>query len=198
MQIQKEPMGDYMTNCYIVTIGEKDLIIDPGMDATEWVLENTTNPVAILNTHGHFDHVWSDAELQEKLKIPVYIPKDDAFMLRREQLGRNMPLCHPNFLVQPDEELEISGIKVKFHHFAGHTPGNSAIEIKDTLFAGDFIFKEGIGRVDFPYSSPEDMKTSIKKFIKNYNKDSIIYSGHGPSTNTADAKRVLKMYLNYL
>ena len=68
MTIKSQAMGSYQTNCYIVTINDKDLIIDPGMDATQWVIDNTTNPIAILNTHGHFDHVWSNAQLKTKLK----------------------------------------------------------------------------------------------------------------------------------
>ena len=82
MQIKVQPMGEYQTNCYIATIEGKDFIIDPGVDATSWVLENVTNPVAILNTHGHFDHVWSNDELQKKLNIPLYTPKDDIKLLK--------------------------------------------------------------------------------------------------------------------
>lgn len=65
MNIKVKPMGEYQTNCYIVSINDMDFIIDPGMGATEWVMQNVTNPIAILNTHGHFDHVWSNAELQK-------------------------------------------------------------------------------------------------------------------------------------
>ncbi|HHH51826.1 MAG TPA: MBL fold metallo-hydrolase, partial [Campylobacterales bacterium] len=59
MEIKMQPMGAYQTNCYIVTVEGKDIIIDPGVGATQWVLCNIQNPIAILNTHGHFDHVWS-------------------------------------------------------------------------------------------------------------------------------------------
>ena len=65
MKIKSKACGDYGTNCYIVEINQKELIIDPGMDAAMWVLQEVRHPVAILNTHGHFDHVWSNAELKE-------------------------------------------------------------------------------------------------------------------------------------
>ncbi|MGB6020444.1 MAG: MBL fold metallo-hydrolase, partial [Sulfurimonadaceae bacterium] len=64
MQIKVQPMGMYQTNCYIVTVDGKDFIIDPGVNATEWVKANVTNPVAVLNTHAHFDHVWSNQEVK--------------------------------------------------------------------------------------------------------------------------------------
>ena len=83
-------MGDYQTNCYIVTIDEKDFIIDPGVGATKWVKQNVKNPVAILNTHGHFDHVWSNKEVKELYNIKLYTPKDDTFMLEKDPYGFGM------------------------------------------------------------------------------------------------------------
>ncbi len=166
MQIKIQPMGYTQTNCYIVTIDGKDLIIDPGMDATEWVFNNTKNPVAILNTHGHFDHVWSNAELKKKLHIPIYVPKDDAFMLREDPLSQGTPPSEPDYLINGDETVDIEGIKVSYRHFPGHTPGCSIIEIGDVWFSGDFIFYQSIGRWDFPYSSSTDMAKSLEKAIK--------------------------------
>jgi len=191
-------MGAYLTNCFIVTVNNKDIIIDPGVGAASWVISKVKNPIAILNTHGHFDHVWSNAKIKEKLNIPIYIPKDDAFMLQKDPFLQGTPPSEADFLVNPNEELTISGVSVKFHHFPGHTPGNSVIEIKNTLFSGDFIFKDSIGRVDFPYSNRDDMLKSIKSFVDNYSKNSKIYPGHGGSTTTNQAKKMLEMWLNYM
>ncbi len=182
MKIKRQPMGDYQTNCYIVSVDEKDIIIDPGIGATQWVVENVKNPVAILNTHGHFDHVWSNAELQEKLKVPLYTPKDDAFLLQSSEWMPDLPPSTPDVLVEGKETtLNISDIDVKFRHFPGHCPGCSTIEIGDAMFSGDFIFERSIGRVDFPYSSVSDMKNSLIRFMK-LDFDKTIYPGHGGST----------------
>jgi len=163
MQIKIQPMGSYQTNCYIVTIDGKDLIIDPGIDATDWVLSHTDNPVAILNTHGHFDHVWSNAELKQKLHIPIYAPKADAFMLGDDPLSQGTPPSEPDHLIEGDQRVDIDGIKVTFRHFPGHTPDCSIIEIGDVWFSGDFHFYQSIGRWDFPSSSGEDMAKSLEK-----------------------------------
>ena len=197
MTIKSAPMGDYQTNCYIVTIDDKDLIIDPGMGATSWVLENTTNPIAILNTHGHFDHVWSNKDLKEKLNLKIYCPKDDCFMLKDDPFSQGTPSSIADIQVEHDEKFDIEGIKLKFHHFPGHTPGCSAIEIEDSLFSGDFIFSGSIGRVDFPYSSPTDMKQSLKKVLK-WKDDFKIYSGHGQSTTLFKEKESLTSWLKYI
>jgi len=182
MQIKAQPMGMYQTNCYIVTVDNKDFIIDPGIEATEWVLQNVTNPVAILNTHGHFDHVWCNAEVKERLNIPLYTPKGDIPMLSSSSWTDGLPPSVADVEVEPDEEFDFDGTKVKFRHFPGHSPGCSTIEIGDAMFSGDFIFNRSIGRTDLPYSNPEDMKKSLQKF-KMLDYDKTVYPGHGDKTS---------------
>ena len=197
MDIKVKPMGEYQTNCYIITVDGKDFIIDPGVNATSWVKENVKNPVVILNTHGHFDHVWSNKEVSEELDLKIYTPKNDAFMLQKDPYGFGMTPSTPDVLVDEDEEFDFDGVKVKYHFFPGHTPGCSAIEIDGNLFTGDFIFRNSIGRCDFPFSSPEDMKKSIQKILK-WEKDIDIFPGHGPSTTLKGEVASLNGWLNYL
>jgi len=192
MQIKKQPMGPYQTNCYIATVDGKDFIIDPGVDATTWVMKNVTNPVAILNTHGHFDHVWSNAELQKKLGIKLYTPKGDVMLLNSSSWMPDLPPSTPDITIDGDEELDFDGTKVTFRHFPGHSQGCSTIEIEDAMFSGDFIFQKSIGRTDFPYSSPEDMKKSLQKF-KTISYDKTLYPGHGENTTIKQEQQ----YTNY-
>lgn len=195
MQIKIQPMGPYQTNCFIVTVDGKDFIIDPGMGATQWVLNNVTNPVAILNTHGHFDHVWSNAEVKEELNIPIYCPKGDVFMLTDDPLNQGTPPSEPDFIIMGDQELTIEGVKIKFRHFPGHTPGCSIIEIKDVWFSGDFLFEKSIGRWDFPSSSAEDMVNSLQKALK-IEEDYTIYPGHGMNTTLKAEQRVIPFWID--
>ena len=197
MNIKSAPMGPYQTNCYIVTIDGKDIIIDPGVDSLNWIVANCSNPIAILNTHGHFDHVWSNSVVKEKFNIPIYCPQDDCFMLKDDPFSQGTPKSQEDVAVIKDQSFSIDEIEVKFHHFPGHTPGCSAIEIGDALFSGDFIFEGSIGRVDFPYSNPDDMIQSIHKILK-WEKDINIYPGHGNSTTLFKQISSLKSWLNYL
>jgi len=194
MEIKIQPMGPYQTNCYIITKEGKDFIIDPGVDATKWVLENVKNPIAILNTHGHFDHVWSNAEIKEKLKIPIYCPKDDLFMLTDDPLNQGTPKSSADYLVDGDEELILNNVKIKFRHFPGHTPGCSIIEIDDIWLSGDFLFQQSIGRWDFPSSSGKEMIKSLEKAMKiagNFT----IYPGHGLSTTLKAEQKVIPFWI---
>jgi glyoxylase-like metal-dependent hydrolase (beta-lactamase superfamily II) len=194
MQIKIQPMGVYQTNCYIVSIEGKELIIDPGVDAAEWVIRHVSNPVAILNTHGHFDHVWSNAAIKKALEIPIYCPKPDSFMLTDDPLGQGTPKSTPDYEVIGDEALEIKGLKIKYRHFPGHTPGCSIIEIDDVWFSGDFLFQQSIGRWDFPASSGEDMIKSLEKALTIQN-DYTIYPGHGLSTTLKAEQRVIPYWI---
>ncbi len=197
MNIQIQPMGPYQTNCYIITINNKDFIIDPGVGATSWVIQNCKNPVAILNTHGHFDHVWCNKELKEKLNIPIYCPKDDAFMLQNDPFEQGIPPSTPDILVEGDQSFSIDGVEFSFFLFPGHTPGCSVIIFKDIMFSGDFIFKNSIGRADFPYSNPKDMINSIDKILT-WENDYIIYPGHGDVTKLSLERNSLNAWKNYL
>ncbi len=197
MTIKVQPMGMYQTNCYIVTKDGKDIIIDPGVGATSWVKENVTNPIAILNTHGHFDHVWSNAELQKELGVKLYTPKDDVMLLNESSWMPELPPSTPDVTIDGDEELDIDGIKVQFRHFPGHTPGCSTIEIGDAMFSGDFIFEKSIGRTDFPYSNPQDMKKSLEKFQK-LDFDKIIYPGHGGTTSIKEEQQYTPYWIQQL
>jgi len=193
MEILVQPCGPYQTNCYIVRIKGKELIIDPGVGADIWVQKHVKNPIAILNTHGHFDHVWSNQALKEKYHIPIYTPKNDVFMLSDDPFDQGTPPSTADIIIDGDESITIEGIEVMFSLYAGHTPGCSIIEIGDNIFSGDFIFKGSIGRYDFPYSDAKDMKNSIKKFLQRSD-EKIIYPGHGDKTSISAEKRVLEYF----
>ena len=181
MNIQVQPMGPYQTNCYILSVEGKDFIIDPGVGAFEWVASHVKNPVAILNTHGHFDHVWSNQEIQAHFNIPIYCPKGDEIFLENDPFSQGTPPSHPDHLVSGNKTVTISGVALKFMNFPGHTPGCSMIAYEDHIFSGDFIFANSIGRYDFPFSDALQMEQSLKTFLK-LDFDATLYPGHGPTT----------------
>ncbi|MEO1928385.1 MAG: MBL fold metallo-hydrolase [Nautiliaceae bacterium] len=193
MEVLVKPCGEFYTNCYIV---DRKIIIDPGVGAFEFVKEYCDKPLAIINTHGHFDHMWDDKKVKEYFDIPVYIHENDAFMLENDPFGYNPPKVKPDVLVK-EGEYKIGNYSVLIRHFPGHTPGSITIEVGEEMFSGDFIFDGSIGRVDFPYSTPEKMKESIKKFLT-IPYDKRVLPGHGATTTIKKAQRFLPMWLEYL
>lgn len=186
-QILSSPCGDFRTNCYILKLNFGEIIIDPGENSLNFVLQNVKNPIAILNTHGHFDHIYSNCALKKALNIPIYAPKDDVFMIENDIFNFGYEPCKVDFAILPDEKVKIGEIWAKFWHFPGHTPGCSMIEIENVLFSGDFLFKNSIGRYDFPYSNANDMQKSLQKCLQ-IKQDFILLPGHGEKSTLKDER----------
>ncbi len=194
MQILKKAFGEYATNCYILKGEQGDLVIDPGQGSFDWVMQNTGKIAAVLNTHGHFDHVYDDAKLQ-RMGAKIYIHEEDAFMLRADPFETMPESIEADVLIKGQEQsLEIAGFNVKFSLFAGHTPGSCMIEVDGVIFSGDVIFKGSIGRWDFPFSSGAQMRESLHKILQ-IKGDFTLYPGHGPNTSLAAERQNLKYFL---
>ena len=134
------------------------------------------------------------SELKNELKIPVYINKFDAFMCESDIFGYMKNTFVPDVLAQGDESFVVGDFSFKFHHFPGHTPGCSMIEIEDAMFSGDFLFKGSIGRWDFPYSDKNEMLESLKK-CKNLKGDFALYTGHGAISTLKDERASLDRWI---
>jgi len=196
MQILKKAFGEYATNCYILKGEQGDLVIDPGEGSFDWLMQNTGKIAAVLNTHGHFDHVYDDAKLQ-RTGAKIYIHEEDAFMLRVDPFGTMPESIEADVLIKGQEQsLEIAGFNVKFSLFAGHTPGSCMIEAGGVIFSGDVIFKGSIGRWDFPFSSGAQMRESLHKILQ-IKGDFTLYPGHGPNTSLAVERQNLKYFLQF-
>jgi glyoxylase-like metal-dependent hydrolase (beta-lactamase superfamily II) len=200
IDIKYNPCGAYETNCYIVCFENVDIIIDPGMNALQWLKEEVDNPIAILNTHGHFDHIWDNTITKEFYNIPLYVPKDDVFMLQDTTgINNNVPVSTPDIQIDTDKEFVLNkNIQIQYIHLPGHTPGTCIIVIDDYIFSGDFVFNDSIGRVDFPYSSAKDMKESINKFISLDLSDKTILPGHGRATSLYKEQDNIKKWLEII
>ena len=195
MRVLHKYFGEYATNCYVLTLNGSSLVIDPGDGAREWVLQNAQNLKAILCTHGHFDHIYDAGLLQNELKIPVYINKFDAFMCESDIFGYMQNVFKPDILVEGDESFVVDDFYIKFHHFPGHTPGCSVIEINGVIFSGDFLFKGSIGRWDFPYSDKNGMIKSLQK-CKKLEGDFTLYPGHGAISTLRDEQASLDRWID--
>ncbi|MDO5045799.1 MBL fold metallo-hydrolase [Campylobacter sp.] len=198
MEVLYKPCGVYQTNCYIASKNGCDLIIDPGENAFEFVVKNVKNPIAILNTHGHSDHIFSNASLKKYFNLDVYVHKDDNFMLKSDIFGEGYETINDAIEVKGDKfediSFKIGEFDITYMHFPGHTPGCSMIRVDDVIFSGDFLFYGSIGRYDFPYSNREDMRKSIEKCLK-MSGDFQLFPGHGQGTTLKFEQSNLPMWL---
>lgn len=205
MKIVKYSLGQLQANCYFLVNGQDCLIIDPADDASfilEELQRHQLNLVGMLATHGHFDHVMATGEIQQSVDIPLHIYKDDLFLIKR--LGQTaqhflgyQPIILPIKKIENldnENSLKIENFKLKTIHTPGHTPGSCCFYFKEenSLFTGDTLFKEGIGRTDLSYSSKEDLKKSLKKIFK-LPEETVVYSGHGEETILEEETKTLQL-----
>jgi len=198
------------TNTYLFSHWKKGcIIIDPAGNVEDIIshieIKNFT-PLAILCTHGHFDHIAAIGQLRDYYRDkdivpPIYIHKLDSTYLGeagKEQhlqdlsnLGAEFhPLFHSFLqnLPEADVLLEegdlILDTDLRVIHTPGHTPGGISIysENDTILFSGDTLFFEGVGRTDLPGGDAGKLRDSIFSKLFKLPNDTRVFPGHGPFT----------------
>lgn len=193
-------VGPMEVNCYILASreGSPAIIIDPGDQEPKIrrVLDkHKLKPAFIINTHGHYDHIGCD----DKFKVPVYIHRQDAALLKDAQLNFSALLALPCRVKSEIRVLEdgsgvgLDDIRLKVMHMPGHTPGGIALllekPVNKIVFTGDSLFCQGIGRTDFAGADGPSLIKSIKEKLLVLADDTVIYPGHGQSSTIGEEKR---------
>ncbi len=145
----------------------------------------------VLQTHAHFDHTFGLPFVHRTYGLKPIFHKDEADVYRQmpsmaARFGLNMGGGMPPIgqLLSDGDELLLGTTAVRLIHTPGHTPGSSVFYIPDAglLFSGDTLFRESIGRTDLPGGSYEDELDSIKNKLFCLPDDTVVLTGHGPST----------------
>ena len=161
MKIEIVKVGELECNCYLLEMDNKILVIDSG-DNGDKIIEKIGNRevVGIIITHYHFDHIGAIEYLVNKYNVSVYDKNN-----MNEGINK------------------IDNFIFDIIYTPGHKEDCICIYFKKDkiMFVGDFIFRDSIGRCDLDGGSVKDMIESINK-IKKYDKDIVIYPGHGDKT----------------
>lgn len=191
----------FFTNCYIEENLDECFIVDPGSNFKA-INEKINKPVKfILLTHGHSDHI----DAIGNFKCPIYIHESDYEMLFNVELSLysnwgQKPSFNPNELniikVKDNDLIPFGKENIKVISTPGHTKGSVCYLYKDKLYSGDTLFKESMGRTDFPSGSEQQMKKSLVDLIDSIPDNVRVYPGHGEKT-TIKEERINNQYYIY-
>lgn len=189
------PLGENSYVAYDET-GEC-VFIDPGFyydeefdEIKEFVSSHNLKPVAIVNTHCHFDHIMGVEWLRKEYGIPFLAHEADSFWVERaveqgRMFGFEMNTVSPidSFLTE-QENYTFGNSVFEIIHIPGHSPGHVCLYNKesDILLAGDVLFYGSIGRTDLPGGNYQDLISNIKNKLFVLPDNTVVYSGHGPET----------------
>ncbi|GAJ98593.1 hydroxyacylglutathione hydrolase [Geomicrobium sp. JCM 19055] len=189
-------LGPLQTNAYVLYNENLEAIIfDPGGDgeAFETAIRNASlQPVAILLTHAHFDHIGAVDHIREAFNIPVYIHEIEADWLTDDELNRSSNFLNgQGFTVKAAEKLitdegnlQVGNFAFDVYHTPGHSPGSVSYyhASSGTVFSGDVLFQGGIGRTDLPGGNHEELLLSIHEKLLELPESTEVAPGHGPTT----------------
>ncbi len=190
MKIEQYCVGQVGTNCYFAINEETKevLVVDPGDSAqmlADQIKQKELKPVAILLTHGHFDHVMAAEELAEMFGIKIYAHEAEKSTLEDYRLNVSGMIgrrdhYHADVYVKDGQVLDLAGIKLKVLHTPGHTEGGCCYysEQEGILFSGDTLFCQSVGRTDFPGGSMSQIVRSIKEKLLALPDEVKVYPGH--------------------
>ena len=175
LKVEQYVVGPVQTNCYFAVNDEtKEMIlIDPGANADRLIQiieEEKLNPVAILLTHGHFDHAGGAAEVAAHFGIKVYAEEHERETLDDPKLNLSgwtgaETTYHADVFLKDEQEFDLAGFHIRVLFTPGHTVGGCCyyFAYQDTLFSGDTLFAQSVGRTDFPNGSASALIRGIKE-----------------------------------
>ena len=190
-----EPLG---VNTYLIYDHEGNcMIIDPADMSgkiDDFIKEKGLKLSKVLLTHGHGDHIYAVNHIRNKYDVTVMIHKDDAEIIETPEYNYSkaifgQSITIPEYEVFSDGDTIVSGVnELKVVHTPGHTRGSCCFVLGDTVFSGDTLFRESVGRYDLYGGNGRQILSSIKDKIFTMKGDTKVLPGHGDSTTVRHEK----------
>ena len=173
------------------------ILIDPGEEPERLLAAigaSGCRLVALLATHGHFDHVGSAARIQQDWDLPLRCHRGDLEFIRRlpeiqAQYGfpaSAIPRCEPD--LDDNTTIPFADGFIEVRHVPGHSPGQVMFVLPGHAVVGDCVFQGSIGRTDLPGGDFDVLAKSIRERIYTLPDDTVIVAGHGPDTSVGREK----------
>ena len=200
MEIHQITFNTFQENTFILWDNTGDcIIIDPGcyekneeLELVDFINKNNLNPVKLINTHCHIDHILGNKFVSEKWDLELYMNKIDLPLLegsgdiaRMYGFENYKGSPYPKHYLEEGDILEFGESKLEILFTPGHAPGHICLFNKEESFivSGDVLFNGSIGRTDLPLGDFDTLIESIKTKLMTLQDETIVYCGHGPSTS---------------
>lgn len=200
MEIHQITFNTFQENTFMLWDNTGDcIIIDPGcyekneeLELVDFINKNNLNPVKLINTHCHIDHILGNKFVSEKWNLELYINKIDLPLLegsgdiaRMYGFENYKGSPYPKHYLEEGDILEFGESKLEILFTPGHAPGHICLFNKEEGFivSGDVLFNGSIGRTDLPGGDFDTLIESIKTKLMTLQDETIVYCGHGPSTS---------------
>ena len=206
MEIKTFTFNQFLENTIIVSDSTNEcIIIDPGCYNDEekkilenYIIKNNLNPVKLINTHCHIDHILGNNFVSRNWGIDLEINEKDLDLLNNaDQIAKIYGFTNyerspmPKKFINEDDIINFGISELKVIFTPGHAPGHISLysEKDNLIISGDVIFQNSIGRTDLPGGDFNTLINSIKNKILSLDDNVIIYCGHGPNTTVGNERR---------
>ena len=211
INIEKFVFNPFQVNTYVLYDNSGDcVVVDAACQTKEefeeledYLISNGMTLTALVNTHGHMDHLQGIKYFRDKYKVPFCLAEEDLFLAERavEQaamFGLRMekpPM--PDCFLKESEPIILGDSKITLLHAPGHSPGSMVLYMEQEKLAitGDVLFSLSIGRTDLPGGNYGQLINSIRTKLLVLDDDVRIFPGHGPASTIGD-ERKMNPFLN--
>jgi glyoxylase-like metal-dependent hydrolase (beta-lactamase superfamily II) len=192
--------GTWKQNCYLlrhVVTGEL-AIVDPGAD--ELLIAQSVRDSGgllryILLTHAHHDHVGAVASLAREFGVAAHVHRADVRLLHHAPMyamrfaNRRIDMPAPYLVLDEQPGIRLGGRRIEVIPTPGHSSGSVCYVTGGTVFTGDTLLFEHVGRVDLPGADAQQIKASVDRLIQQLSPETIILPGHGKPWNVGEARK---------
>jgi len=201
LSVRTFTLGQWQTNCYVVSVGSACWIVDAGFDPEpmlDAIEQEGLTPTQVVLTHGHLDHIAGLEKVRQRYpEIPILIHEAEKDFLTDTLLNLSaavlLPVIAPEAtrLLSGGETLTLGAAEFEVRHTPGHSPGGITLVQPDAGLAlvGDTLFAGSVGRYDFPTSDGPTLFRSIKERLMDLSDDVRVLPGHGPETTIGQERR---------
>lgn len=201
LKVYAMPVGEIGANCYFCVNEQTNEVfcVDTGAQGDkicQFIKENGWTLRGIFLTHGHADHIGAIPYIKTQMDVEVYAGKEEVEVLEKPELnlttmfGETLRL-QADHVLEDGEEVNVAGFVITAIATPGHTKGGVCYAIKEegVVFTGDTLFRQSIGRTDFPTGNFAILEASIKQKLYTLEEDTVVYPGHDAKTSIAYEKQ---------